>query len=28
VIMTKGDFINVHGGTNTLKILRIGDKIQ
>jgi len=28
VIMTKGDFINVHGGTNTLKILRVGDKIQ
>ena len=28
VIMTKGDFVNVHGGTNTLKIIRIGDMIQ
>lgn len=27
VIMTKGDFMNAQGGTNTLKIIRIGDEI-
>ena len=24
----KGDFVNVHGGTNTLKIVRVGDVIR
>jgi pyruvate kinase len=28
VIITKGDFVNVHGGTNTLKIVRVGDVIR
>jgi len=28
VLITKGDFVNVHGGTNTLKIVRVGDIIQ
>jgi pyruvate kinase len=28
VLITKGDFVNVHGGTNTLKIVRVGDVIQ
>ena len=27
VLMTKGDFRNVHGGTNTLKIVRVGSHI-
>ena len=27
VIMTKGDFMNAQGGTNALKIVRIGDEI-
>ncbi|MCV6614299.1 MAG: pyruvate kinase [Cellvibrionaceae bacterium] len=27
VIISKGDFINVHGGTNTMKIVRVGDAI-
>lgn len=28
VLITKGDFVNVHGGTNTLKIVRVGDSIR
>ena len=28
VLITKGDFVNVHGGTNTLKIVRVGDVIR
>ena len=28
VLITKGDFVNVHGGTNTLKIVRVGDTIR
>lgn len=28
VIITKGDYVNVHGGTNTLKIVRVGQPIQ
>ena len=28
VLITKGDFVNVHGGTNTLKIVRVGDIIR
>jgi pyruvate kinase len=28
VIMTKGDFMNAQGGTNALKIIRIGDEIR
>ena len=28
VLITKGDFVNVHGGTNTLKIVRVGDFIR
>ncbi len=28
VILTKGDYVNVLGGTNTLKIVRVGDRIQ
>ncbi|OZG75307.1 pyruvate kinase [Hahella sp. CCB-MM4] len=28
VIMTKGDYVNAQGGTNTMKIVRVGDKIQ
>ncbi|GLS26036.1 pyruvate kinase [Marinibactrum halimedae] len=28
VIITKGDYMNVHGGTNALKIVRVGDEIQ
>jgi len=28
VIITKGDYVNVHGGTNTLKIVRVEDHIQ
>ncbi|WP_417582622.1 pyruvate kinase [Nitrincola sp.] len=27
VVMTKGDYLNVHGGTNTMKIVRVGDNI-
>jgi len=28
VIISKGDFVNVHGGTNTMKIVRVGDDIR
>jgi len=28
IIITKGDYINVHGGTNTLKIVKVGPDIQ
>jgi len=28
VIVTKGDYLNVHGGTNTMKIVRVGADIQ
>ena len=28
VLITKGDFVNVQGGTNTLKVVRVGDVIQ
>ena len=28
VVITKGDFVNVNGGTNTLKIVRVGDVIR
>ncbi|MBR9912453.1 MAG: pyruvate kinase [Gammaproteobacteria bacterium] len=28
VIISKGDFRNVHGGTNTMKIVRVGDAIH
>ncbi len=28
VLITKGDFVNVQGGTNTLKIVRVGDQIR
>ena len=28
VIISKGDFVNVHGGTNTMKIVRVGDEIR
>ena len=28
VLITKGDFVNVQGGTNTLKIVRVGDVIR
>ncbi len=28
VIITKGDYDNVHGGTNALKIVRVGDDIR
>ena len=28
VLITKGDFVNVRGGTNTLKIVRVGDEIR
>ncbi|GAA3916212.1 pyruvate kinase [Litoribacillus peritrichatus] len=28
VILTKGDYIKAQGGTNTMKILRVGDKIH
>jgi len=27
IILSKGDFVNVHGGTNTMKIVRVGDAI-
>ncbi len=26
VIMSKGDYLNVHGGTDTMRIIRVGDK--
>jgi len=28
VIITKGDYVNVHGGTNTMKIVRVGQDLQ
>ena len=28
VIITKGDFINAHGGTNSMKIVKVGNKIH
>jgi len=28
VVITKGDYVNAQGGTNTLKIVRIGENIQ
>lgn len=28
VIISKGDFMNVHGGTNTMKIVRVGEDIR
>ncbi|GGO83744.1 pyruvate kinase [Marinobacterium nitratireducens] len=28
VIITKGNYVKAHGGTNTLKIVRVGDAIQ
>ena len=28
VIITKGDYVNAHGGTNTMKVVRVGDRIQ
>ncbi|NVK44205.1 MAG: pyruvate kinase [Oceanospirillaceae bacterium] len=28
VVITKGDYLNVHGGTNTLKIVRVGDTVR
>lgn len=28
VIMTKGDYVNAQGGTNTMKVVRVGDQIQ
>ena len=28
VLITKGDFVNVQGGTNTLKIVKVGDVIR
>lgn len=28
IMITKGDYINVHGGTNTLKIIRVGQAIH
>ncbi|MFC6668938.1 pyruvate kinase [Marinobacterium aestuariivivens] len=28
VMITKGNYVNAHGGTNTLKIVRVGDEIQ
>ncbi len=28
VIVAKGDFVNVHGGTNSMKIVRVGEKIH
>ncbi|MEH6551535.1 MAG: pyruvate kinase [Pseudomonadales bacterium] len=27
LVMTKGDYVNVHGGTNTMKIVKVGDDI-
>ena len=28
VIITKGDYVNVHGGTNTMKVVQVGPNIQ
>jgi pyruvate kinase len=28
VIITKGDLIGVHGGTNAMKIVRVGDMVD
>jgi len=28
VVITKGDYVNVHGGTNTMKVVRVGQDIQ
>ncbi len=28
VVMTKGDYVNAQGGTNTMKIVRVGSEIQ
>lgn len=28
VLITKGDYVKAHGGTNTLKVVRVGDLIQ
>jgi pyruvate kinase len=28
VILTKGDYVNAQGGTNTMKILKVGEKIR
>lgn len=28
VIITKGDYVNAHGGTNTLKVVRVGSTIR
>ncbi len=28
IIITKGDYVDVHGGTNTMKIVRVGQDIQ
>lgn len=28
VMISKGDYLNVHGGTNTMKIIRVGDDIR
>ncbi|MCK7543254.1 pyruvate kinase [Marinobacter bryozoorum] len=28
VVVTKGDYVNAQGGTNTMKILRVGDNIR
>jgi pyruvate kinase len=28
VLITKGDYVKAHGGTNTLKVVRVGNHIQ
>jgi pyruvate kinase len=28
VLITKGDYVKAHGGTNTLKVVRVGNDIQ
>ena len=28
VLITKGDYVKAHGGTNTLKVVRVGNQIQ
>ncbi len=28
VIITKGDYVNAHGGTNTMKVVRVGQRIR
>lgn len=28
LIITKGDYVNAHGGTNTMKVVRVGNSIQ